>query len=297
MLVKFLPPIFDLPILTFFFDAALTLILYLTIGRSLITTLTSCPFSWDAAGEAIQIGLMEEISNIVFPSQRRNRVSYRPSSDDLAPQPMLTSAVVPSDELRSVANNTSQPDEQEQEYKPKDKRKHQSTSSFQLLSSLNSSPRIKLTWEDPNIEPLHGILITKNNKLKIDFMLTACFIRLWSMKPNVNASCSHHFVFQPDDNTIDNLVAQFRLFISVGHVVPFENNSGLVLLTKDDSDFPDALYKTKLFNTGYATYRVGLFPMTKSKSLEFEDKSQSLPKSLEKKVYHLLQPGPPKRTH
>ncbi|GEM_PF-2669917 len=294
-LVKLLPPMFDEPILTWFNLVVSACISLRINGGFIARMLLSSPYSWDAAGAVIQVGLMDEINNLMsidnFPNRPKKIFSNSEIYDSAFQKLISITATTLPRIVPSIDDKMPQPDE----HKLKEKRKFKSTLP-QSLPSLNSFPCVKLTWEDPTIEPLRGIV--KNND--IAFMLTPDISRLWSMKRAIHARCRYHFFFQPihDTSTQHPMAIHFREIISFAHVVPSEAHPGVVELKKDNQDFPGAQYKAKSLSKEAATWRVGLFAFTRSKSIELEgDSKQQLPECLKNKVFYLHKPGPPKQTH
>lgn len=293
LLTKSLPPVFDEPILQMFFKIILNLVLFMTIGRNIISHLLYSPISWKEAGIVFQISLMEEITEIM-PFRESMSIAR---SCNLKPAAVAATADTVLRDSPPIALSVMPPVEETIALK---KRKIR-PSILQFFSFKKDEPtRVKVVWEDPNIKPLHGIVTIKNHKPDIDFMPSQGISRAWSMKPNVHSSCKNHLFFQLEQGVIQDPVYQEHCkIISVAHVVPSEEHPGLVCLQKgEDTNFPGARYKAKSLSKNAARWRTGLFPMTRSKEIIVEgNPNQPLPRGLQDKVFILHIAGPPKRTH
>ncbi len=300
-LVNLLPPIAEEPTLTFLNVAISIFGSFRVMGKLFRYVIQNSPYSWDAAGVAIKIGLIEEIDNIMSPPynthKSNTRLSQSASPDYFS---SATSKTAASSTILFMSPFTDDQKLLPDEHKSTQKRKHQSAASQSFLS-LKNTTRVKITWEDAAIPSLEGIVVeVGKGKHDIDIIPTPGFSRGWSTNRSLNASCKHHFFYQPENknSTQDPIASEFSNLISLAHVVPPTAHAGLVPLQPNDSDFCGARYKVKAFLQSIATMRVGLFFASRSKPLEVIGDSKSpLPESLKNEKFHLHIPGKPKRTH
>lgn len=279
-----------------------------SLGLQIVNFIQYSPFHRDTISAIIQMGILNEIYNIVFVDHNpaKKKTFSENMMDELqqekallATQPKTLPSLAYSAHNDMTHHSSFTEEKSTQLERIKVKRKNTpdteispSPSFFQVFLC------VLLRWEDSQFKPVVGVI--RNNDIDFLFEQDDGMIikRAWSWKPNINARCRYHLFMQPKRaaSTLTPIETDFSEIISYGHVVPSIDYPGLVPIKKDDKDFPDAGYKAKSFK--FPQYRIGLFFKTCSKSIEvLGECKQSLPKSLENKKFYLHMPGRITKTH
>lgn len=272
-----------------------TALLFLTAGKALIHYSLRSPVSFKEAGSAIRTSLNDEIIKAITGEKKVIPEKPKQEKKFLRTTPSNTLADDTYYESSSVAP---QIEEKISTEKIKTRR-----SFFSFFSHEPNPPmRVQLTWDNPTIPALEGIVEMKNGKPEIDFLPTPDFSRAWSEKDNINTACKHDLFWQPEYETTDPIEVELAKIITVGHVARAKKQPGMVRIY-DDSTFPGGTYKAKsLAHDGMAKYRAGLFPVARSKQMtpikSENNPKPALPDGLQDQVFVLhKRMGAAKKTH